>query len=440
MKHAGTTVEDRLAWFREARFGMFIHWGIYSIPAHGEWTYANDPWKSGEYEALAEKFNPTGYNPREWARLAKRAGMKYAVLTTRHHDGFCMFDSHFTDFKITNTPYGRDAVREYADAFRAEGLRVGFYHSLPDWTHPGYADPETPAVMQGRPAHEPTPEEHAAFRELVANHVRQLMTEYGKIDLLFLDYTSKYKQDEDYFDRERLLGIAYGCQPDILVNDRLSFWKDNCRDFDYYTPEICVPGEPLRVKGREVAWETCATINGNWGYNVGDTDWKTPEALVAGLVGCVSRNGNLLLNVGPMPDGRIPAPAVERLEALGDWFSANGESVTGCGKSDFSPPFGCAYTQRGNALYCHFLQPPLGDVILPGLKGKAAKITLLRTGGEIKCIDYWGFELLRPDDQRIRPTGVVAGDVAKIELAPVARFWSWAMSEISCNMLGKRGS
>ena len=410
----------RGAWFNEARFGMFIHWGIYSIPARGEWTYANDTWKAGEYEAFAKVFNPTNYNPREWAKLAKRAGMKYAVLTTRHHDGFCMFDSHFTDYKITNTPYGRDIVREYVEAFRAEGLKVGFYHSLPDWTHPGYSDPETPAVMKGLPVHESTPEEYAAFKELVANHVRQLMTEYGKIDLLFLDYTSKYKQEGDYFDRERLLKIAYDNQPGIIVNDRLSFWKDNVRDFDYYTPEICVPSEPIRVKGREVPWETCATINGNWGYCAEDNNWKTPEALVAGLVGCVSRDGNLLLNVGPMADGSIPAPAMARLNALGDWYAANGESIFGCGKSDFMPPFGCAYTQKGNTLYCHFLQQPLGDVILPGLKGKVARATLLRTGETVKCIDQWGFELLKPDDQRIRVKGIVPGDVVKIVLSPGA--------------------
>ena len=151
---------DRSAWFQEARFGMFIHWGIYSIPARGEWTYASDSWKAGEYEAFAKVFNPTNYNPREWAKLAKRAGMKYAVLTSRHHDGFCMFDSHFTDYKITNSPYGRDAVREFLEAFRAEGLKVGLYHSLPDWTHPGYADTESPECIAGgkKDPHVPTPE------------------------------------------------------------------------------------------------------------------------------------------------------------------------------------------------------------------------------------------------------------------------------------------
>ena len=176
----------RTDWFREARFGLFIHWGLFSVPARGEWIYARHPWKKGEYEALAKTWNPTNYNPRQLARLAKRAGMRYGVFTTRHHDGFCMFDSRFTDFKITNTPYGKDAVREYVEAFRAEGLKVGFYHSLPDWRHPGYSDPESPDGIQGRPLHKPTPEEHAAFKELVRNHVRQLLTEYGKLFHIFL--------------------------------------------------------------------------------------------------------------------------------------------------------------------------------------------------------------------------------------------------------------
>lgn len=408
------------AWFREARFGMFIHWGIYSIPGRGEWTYAVDAWKPGEYESFAKRFNPVDYNPREWAKLAKAAGMKYAVLTSRHHDGFCMFDSHFTDYKITNTPYGKDAVREFVEAFRAEGLKVGFYHSLPDWTHPGYADRESPECIRGgkKEPHRPTAEQYAAFRELVYNHIRQLMTEYGKIDLLFTDYTSQYKANEDYFDRERILKMVYECQPGILVNDRLSYFKDNCRDFDYYTPEICVPNQPQTVKGREVAWETCATMNNNWGYNRTDSNWKTPEALIAGLVGCVSENGNLLLNVGPTERGTLPPEAVERLKAFADWYRVNGESITGCGKCrEYRPPFGCAYTQKGRTLYLHFLQPPLGDTILPELKGKMKRLVELRTGKEVVQVNDWGYELLRADEQRIRTRGLRAGDVIRIELA-----------------------
>lgn len=413
---------DRTAWFREARFGMFIHWGLYSIPARGEWIYARHPWKKGEYESFSKVFNPTNYNPHEWAKLAKQAGMKYAVFTTRHHDGFCMFDSRYTDYKITKTPYGRDVTREYADAFRAEGLKVGFYHSLPDWTHPGYSDPESPDGIQGRPLHTPTPQEYADFKELVFNHVRQLMTDYGKVDLLFLDYTSKYKAHEkDHFGRDRILEMVYRCQPEIIVNDRLSFFKDNCRDFDYYTPEVCVPASPVKVKGREVVWETCATMNGCWGYRDDFHEWRSPEALVAGLAGCVSRGGNLLLNIGPKADGSFPVQAVERLQTLAEWYRTNGESVFGCGKADFAPPYGCVYTQKGNDIYCHFLQTPLGDVILPGLKGRIAELCPLREGVKVRLVDEWGFELLAPSDQRIRPEGIKPGDVIRITLGRMAK-------------------
>ena len=242
------------------------------------------------------------------------------------------------------------------------------------------------------------------------------MTEYGKIDLLFLDYTSRYKAEEDYFDRERILKMVYDCQPEIIVNDRLSYYKDNCRDFDYYTPEICVPNQPLTVKGREVPWETCATMNDHWGYADADRNYKSVGALVAGLVGCVSRNGNLLLNIGPDSLGRFPPEAIDRLEGLADWYEVNGESVIGCGKSEFRPPYGCVYTQKDNVLYCHFLQVPLGDVVLPQLRGKIKKATLLRTGEVFEQINNWGFELLKSDEQRVRTRGICPGDVMRLDL------------------------
>lgn len=406
----------RSPWFTEARFGMFIHWGIYSIPAKGEWYRARGPWKPGEYEALAEKFDPQDYDPSVWARLAKNAGMKYAVLTTRHHDGFCMFDSHFTDYKITNTPYGKDAVRMYVEAFRKEGLKIGFYHSLPDWTHPGYADPESPEFFQTGRITEPSPEQYADFKELLYNHLDQLTTEYGRIDLLFLDYTSKYKTDVDYFDRDRLLEMIYRNQPEIMVNDRLSYWKDNVRDFDYYTPEICIPNQPQTVKGREVPWETCATLNDSWGYCEADHNWKNLNTITSGLIGCVANNGNLLLNVGPDARGVIPEESVKVLTEMADWYKVNGEAVYGCGKSSYDPPFGCAYTQKDNVIYCYFFCQNMGDVILPQLRNKVKKVTRLATGEEIPLIDFWGTELLKEDELRIRPRGIAPGEVLKIEL------------------------
>ena len=296
----------RTDWFTEARFGLFLHWGLYAIPGRGEWTYAMDKWEPGVYENLIHQFDPQDYDPAEWAHLAKAAGMKYVVFTTRHHDGFCLFDSHYTDYKITNTPYGKDVTRMLADAFRAEGLKVGFYHSLPDWTHPGYRDPESPEFYQTGQVPPLDPADHKAYQDLLYHHIEQLMTEYGKIDILFLDYTSQHKANEDYFDRERILEMVYRLQPDIIVNDRLSYFKDNVRDFDYYTPEICIPNQQQQVKGKEVPWETCTTMNNHWGYCPTDEAYKTLHTLTSGLIGCVSKNGNLLLNVGPEPSGKFP--------------------------------------------------------------------------------------------------------------------------------------
>lgn len=403
-------------WFTEARFGLFIHWGIYAIPAKGEWTYANDKWAPGEYENLMNKFNPTDFNPAEWACLAKAAGMKYVVFTTRHHDGFCMFDSKYTDYKITNTPYGKDVTRMLVDAFRAEGLKIGFYHSLPDWTHHGWSDEESPEYYQTKTLHEVSEEAHQEYLDLLNNHVEQLMTEYGKIDLLFLDYTSRFKAGQDYYDRERLLEMIYKHQPEILVDDRLSYYKEDVRDFDYYTPEICVPNQPQKVKGKEVVWETCCTMNDHWGYCDIDFNYKSVVTLTGGLMGCVAQNGNLLLNIGPDEKGRFPEMSVKRMQELADWYLSNGEAVTGAGKSEYKPPFAGCYTQKGNNVYLYFLQQPMGDVILPQLNGKIEQITLMRTGETIEMVNDWGGELLLPEEQRIRTRTAKAGDVLKIVL------------------------
>lgn len=407
---------SKTKWFTDARFGMFIHWGIYSIPAKGEWAYANYDFGPGVYQDFAKKFDPRNFDPARLAKLAHAAGMQYVVFTTRHHDGFCMFDSHYTDYKVTNTPYGKDITRELVEAFRQEGMKIGFYHSLPDWTHPGYADQESPEYILHKKLHTPAPEEYAAFKELLYNHIRQLMTEYGKIDLLFCDYTSKYKDGTDYFDRDRILDMVYDCQPDIIVNDRLAFSKENVRDFDYYTPEICVMNAPPVVKGREVIWESCTTMNDNWGYCAGDENYKDAHSLTAALMGCISRSGNMLLNVGPDADGCIGKKAEKLLEEIAVWYQTNKEAVYGCGSTAFTPPFGCCYTAKENKIYCYLLVMPVGDIILPELKGKIESIKLLRTGAEIPIIDFWGFELLKNNEERIRPRGTRAGDVLEITL------------------------
>ncbi|MBQ7395148.1 MAG: alpha-L-fucosidase [Lentisphaeria bacterium] len=407
---------SKIKWFTDSRFGMFIHWGIYAIPAIGEWAYAQKEWKENEYQGFAKVFDPQKFDPGRLAKLASAAGMKYVVFTTRHHDGFCMFDSHYTDYKVTNTPYGKDIVRMVVEAFRKEGLKIGFYHSLPDWTHPGYADPETPEYMQKKIVRTPTAQEYADFKELLFNHIEQLMTGYGKIDLLFCDYTSKYKDGIDYFDRERILEMVYRHQPDIIVNDRLAYFKDDVCDFDYYTPEICVMNAPPVVKGKEVVWESCTTMNDHWGYCAGDNNYKDAHSLISALMGCVSQSGNMLLNVGPDADGCIGMTAEERLREIGRWFDIHSDAVYGCSASKHKAPYGCCYTQNGNKLYCFLLITPVGDIILPELKGKIESIKLMRTQTEVKIIDFWGYELLKSDEERIRPAGAKAGDVLEITL------------------------
>jgi len=233
---------------------------------------------------------------------------------------------------------------------------------------------------------------------------------------MFFDYTSKFKDEVDYFDRDKILEICRKNQPEMLVNDRLSYYKDKGLDFDYYTPEITVMNQSPSVKGHSVVWESCTTMNDHWGYCAGDENFKPVTTLTAGLMGCVSRNGNLLLNVGPMASGALPQGSIQKLEELAEWTRINGEAVSGCGQSAFRPPFGFCYTQKGNVLYLYTLVPPMGDVILPELKDRIESVTLLRTGEPVKIIDFWGFELLGAGEIRIRPQGLKSGDVLKIIL------------------------
>lgn len=393
--------KDKLKWFREARFGMFIHWGIYAIPAEGEWALFQKGWDAEFYERFAERFNPVAFDPEQWAELAWNAGMRYVVFTTKHHDGFCMYDSRHTDFKITNTPFKRDVTAELIAAFRARGLGIGLYHSLVDWRHPHFVpDPEHPlwrngpAAFQGR--------DPAIYRTYLHQQVRQLLTEYGKIDLLFFDYTSRHKTSAEW-EAGKLLELVYSLQPEIIVNDRLSHHKTPTFFGDYATPEVTVPNQPVCIDGRVYDWETCMTMNQSWGYKAVDKNFKSPRTIIEALVRCVSMNGNLLLNVGPDALGRIPAESVAVLREIGNWMATHGESVHGAGQSSRRAPYNLTYTERDGELYLHLFSPPMGDVILPGLAGRVEHITLLGDGSDVPMITHWGGELLAEGELRIRP-------------------------------------
>ena len=332
---AAASAEERGAWFREARFGMFIHWGLYSVPAKGEWIYARHPWKKGEYEALAKTWNPTNYNPREWARLAKRAGMKYAVFTTRHHDGFCMFDSKQTDYSSTGSecPAKTDFTRGVVEAFRAAGFWTGLYFSKPDWHNDDYWAHEwaTPDrnVNYSIADH---PERWQRYCDFTYNQIRELTHNYGKIDILWLDggwvRPAWSVNDEtrpwlgcsgqvQELDMRRLAGIARERNPQTIIVDR----SVGGRYENYRTPEKQVPDTLLPYP-----WETCMTMGDSWSYVPGD-NYKSVKELIHMLCDVVAKGGNLLLNVGPDADGNLPAEALQRMEAIGLWLQKNGHAI-----------------------------------------------------------------------------------------------------------------
>lgn len=398
----------RTEWFLEARFGMFIHWGLYAIPARGEWVKSTEKITTADYDSYFEEFNPVRYNPKEWARLAKEAGMKYAVLTTKHHDGFCLFDSAYTDYKSTNTKCKRDLVREYVEAFREEGIKIGFYYSLLDWHHPDYphyGDRQHP--MRDEESFKGAEHIWKNYVEYFHNQVRELLTNYGKIDIMWFDFS---------YDNERLKGTEFEhmsgetwkakelvtmmreLQPDIVIDNRLGGdarkEEPDLHAGDFVSPECMMPdGDALDVLGRSIPWELCLTLNENWGY-VRNKAWeyKSVENVIHMLVECVSKNGNMLINVGPNAKGEIPKESIGILREIGEWMKDNSDSIYGCGKSELEKPEWGRYTQRGNMLYAHIYDRRVGAFRFPGLEGKVKKVRFLEDGSELRLVRPWNGE------------------------------------------------
>lgn len=376
-------------WFTRDRFGMFIHWGLYSLPARHEWVMHNERRAVEDYERYLRHFEPDLYDPRSWARTARRAGMRYMVLTTKHHDGFCLWDSKLTDYTSMHAPSGRDLVREFTEAVRAEGLRVGFYHSLIDWHHPDFTiDVTHPRRDDLREVIEQlnADRDMARYRAYLHGQVEELLTNYGTIDYLFYDF-SYPEQDDDQrgfkgkgaadWCSEDLLALTRRLQPGIVVNDRLDL------PGDFVTPEQYQPHKPMERDGRPIAWEACQTINGSWGYDRDNHQAKSAELLVRMLIDGVSKNGNMLLNVGPTGRGEFDPVALSTLEGIGEWMRQHERSIRGAGPAALRPPADARYTQRGNRLYLHLFAWPFEHVHLPGLAGKVEYAQLLHDASEI---------------------------------------------------------
>ena len=357
----------RTQWYREARFGMFIHWGLYAIPARGEWLRSVEQLTKEAYEPLKDEFAAENYNPKEWAKLAKEAGMKYAVLTAKHHDGYCLFDSKLTDFKSTNSPCGRDLVREFLEAFRAEGIRVGLYYSVIDWRHPDfphYGDMHHP--MRNHPECSNENRNFDNYLEYMFGQIKELLTDYGKLDVMWFDFSYGNMKCDTWKARE-LIEMVRSIQPDVIIDNRLEGSGEDAGSIrtldptpysgDFASPEQMIPPEGIRdVAGNPIPWEACITLNNHWGYAAHDHHYKSAEMVVHMLVECVSKGGNLLLNVGPDPEGRFPREAVETLDGLGKWMEENGEAVYGTRGGIWQPKdhvYGS--TCKGDNIYVHIL-------------------------------------------------------------------------------------
>jgi alpha-L-fucosidase len=383
---------DRTEWFRDARFGMFIHWGLYAIPARGEWVRNKEQLTLKDYQTYFEEFNPVKYNPESWAKLAKNAGMKYVVITAKHHDGFCLFDSKLTDYKVTNTPYGKDLLTDFVEAFRKEGLRVGFYYSLIDWHHPDYPNVGNHPMAEN-PEWDKKKYDFDNYLEYMHGQVKELLTNYGKIDIMWFDYSFGEYSGEKW-KATKLVKMVRELQPDILIDNRLGGNMESTEPElfagDFEGPEQVVPSRGVfSDDGKPLPWELCVTLNNNWGYSANDDEFKSPMHVIRTLVNCVSKGGNMLLNVGPNAYGEIPDESKEILMQVGHWMEKNGESIYNCGRADFPKPQWGRYTQDGNKLYAHVFEQPIGQLSLEGLKGKIKKARLLRDGTEVFIDGFW---------------------------------------------------
>ncbi len=349
--------ERRMKWWHEARFGMFIHWGLYSVLGRHEWSMEQEGIPVAEYELLAAQFKPKQTPAKDWAALAKKAGMKYMVMTTKHHEGFCHFKTTTTTYCAPQRAAGRDLVQEYVDAARDAGLRVGFYYSLMDWHHPDGAKCKTDEQARRR------------FVDYIHTHVRELMTNYGKIDVLWYDVS--WPLTPEGWESVKMNRMVRELQPDIIINNRSGVPED----FD--TPEQRIQAS----KGRN--WESCMTMNESWGYQKADDAWKTPKQCVRNLITCARQGGNYLLNIGPAADGSIPPESVSILTAVGAWLRKNGAAIYDTDPCSVSRSNYMSFTRKGNTLYAHVHFWPGSTVALGGLKNKILSAKLLASGAPV---------------------------------------------------------
>ena len=393
--------EKRMAWYVHDRFGMFIHWGLYAIPARGEWVRSTEEIPKEDYMRYFREFNPVDYDPKQWARAAKEAGMKYVVLTAKHHDGFCLWDTQTTDFKAPNTPAGRDLIREYVDAVRAEGLKVGLYYSIIDWYHedfPHYGDRNHP--MRNHPE---CGNEHRDFNRYLAymhEQVRELCSNYGKLDILWFDFSYDNLRGEAW-KATQLVEMVRSLQPEVIIDNTRylrvgegygSLASGNPTPYhgDFVSPEQMIPPEGIRdVNGRPIPWEACVTMNNHWGFCGTDTEFKPAPCSLRSWWSACPRAATCFSTWGRTP-GEYPEQSLEILQEMGRWMRKNSASIYGCGRAEDGQAGLRAHTRKGSLLYYHVYENSIGPLHLPGLsQGQVKKIRLLATGQEVPVSHAW---------------------------------------------------
>jgi len=403
---------ETAARLREQRFGIFIHFGVYSAMARNEWARHRERTPDADYQRYFDHFDPDLYDPDDLAAQAEAAGAGYVVVTTKHHDGFCLWDSDLTDFSAVHTPYGRDLIAPLVEALRARGLGVGLYHSIIDWHHPQFPldglhplrdDPVARAGQDDR--------DMARYRDYLHGQLRELLTRFGPLEELWLDFSYAHHVHEGTlvwggkgpadWGSEEILAMVRELQPGVLVNDRLGI------PGDFVTPEQFQPSEPVVRDGRLVRWEACQTINGSWGYDRDNHEHKSPDLLLRMLVDTVSKDGNLLLNVGPTGRGELDPVARETLAVIGDWMHRHGRAIRGTGPSEFTPPPDGRYTQRGDRLYLHLFAWPFETVHLPGLAGRVEYAQLLHDASEVALEVHDDARAAMMTDEPAQPPGTL---------------------------------
>jgi len=417
----------RMEWWREARFGMFIHWGVYAVPAGtyhgervagiGEWIMSRAQIPIPEYETFARRFAPARFDPDAWVRTAKQAGMKYIIITSKHHDGFALFDSKVSRWDIMDaSPYRRDVIHALAAAAHRQGLRFGVYYSIMDWHHPDAQAPNAP-VYNSRTWSNP---EFGRYVETYMKpQLRELLLANPNIDVLWFD--GEWVADWSDERGKDLADFLHAIRPRLIINNRVGHTRQGLSGLttegrvglgDFGTPEQQVPPEGLPG----VDWETCMTMNSTWGFKSYDDDWKDTRTLLRTLIDVASKGGNFLLNVGPTADGVIPAPSVSRLHEMGAWMAANGEAIYGTTASPYGMPAWGRYTTKGSTVYAHIFDwPKEGRLVLTGVTARPARAWLLadRKPLEIEEADSGRFVVRLP---KVAPSTIAS--VLVLERAP----------------------